>query len=449
MRMSLSEVESQMDARRLGDDVSFSSISIDTRSISEGDLFVALQGENFDGHDYLEQAQESGAVAAMVSRQLKIMLPMLQVPDTRLGLGELAALWRGRFSIPCIAVTGSNGKTTVKEMLSAILMKKGDVLATIGNLNNEIGVPLTLLRLQDHHRSAVIEMGANHAGEIQYLSNLVRPDVAIITNAGPAHLEGFGSIEGVANAKGEIFTGLNMNGTAIINQDDEYALLWQSQIGSRRSISFGIKQEADVMAEWQQQDNHLLMKISTPIGRCEVRLNLLGQHNVMNALAATAAAIAIGADISMIICGLESMEPVAGRLEFQAGLPGMRVLNDTYNANPASFEAALNVMAEMPGKKWVALGDMGELGDGAIDIHRRCGELAREKGIDKLYVTGELARFAVEAFGQSAVWCEDTSQMFECIKRDWNSEGVLLIKGSRLMHMEELVNALQSKGEAI
>jgi len=447
MRMSLDEVADQMDAQRVGDDVVFSSVSTDTRSISSGDLFVALQGENFDGHDYLQQAQDAGAVAAMVSRQLKIMLPMLKVQDTRLGLGQLSSLWRGRFSVPCIAVTGSNGKTTVKEMLSAIMSQTGDVLATIGNLNNDIGVPLTLLRLQDHHRSAVVEMGANHAGEIQYLSGLARPDVAIITNAGPAHLEGFGSIEGVAHAKGEIFTGLNMNGTAIINQDDSYAPLWRELAANRRIISFAIEQQADVMASWQQYDDHLLMQLRTPVGDGEVKLQLLGRHNVMNALAATAAAIAAGIDIPGIVSGLESMKAVDGRLQVSDGLAGMRILNDTYNANPASLEAALDVMSDMTGEKWLALGDMGELGEGAVEMHRQCGELAREKGITRLYAVGPLARYAVESFAGESQWCESMSDLISLLKKDWVAEGVLLVKGSRLMHMEQLVGALQSGGE--
>lgn len=447
MQLTLSEVANELHVQHLGDDVSFSRVSTDTRSITKGDLYVALQGKNFDGHDFLQQAQDSGAVAAMVNRQLKMMLPMLKVQDTRLGLGQLSALWRARFTIPCIAVTGSNGKTTVKEMLSAVLSKKGNVLATMGNLNNEIGVPLTLLRLQDHHQSAVIEMGANHAGEIQYLSNLARPDVAIITNAGPAHLEGFGSIDGVANAKGEIFSSLNMNGTAVINQDDKYAPLWKELSGSRKIISFGVEQAADVSATWEQKNNCLQLSMHTPVGECEVLLHLPGQHNVMNALAATAAAIAVGVDLSLIVEGLESISPVAGRLQMQAGLQGMQILNDTYNANPSSFEAALDVMTHMQGEKWLALGDMGELGPDAVDIHRACGELARKKGIQKLYAVGELASYAVEAFGGAGVCCESLSSMADQIKKDWLAEGVLLIKGSRLMHMEQLVSELQPQGE--
>jgi len=447
MQLNISEVAKKLNAQHLGDDVSFSSVSTDTRSIVEGDLYVALQGDNFDGHDFLQQAQDSGAVAAMVSRQLKIMMPLLQVEDTRLGLGQLAALWRGQFSLPCIAITGSNGKTTVKEMLSAILSQKGSVLSTIGNLNNEIGVPLTLLRLQEFHQSAVIEMGANHAGEIQYLSHLVRPDVAIITNAGPAHLEGFGDLNGVANAKGEIFSNLNMNGTAIVNQDDQFASLWKDIIGNRKIISFGLDQSADVSATWKQIDNSLALHVKTPLGECEITLQLLGRHNVMNALGAIAAAIAVDANLSMIVSGLESMGSVNGRLQIQHGLPGMKILNDTYNANPASYEAALSAMVDMEGERWLALGDMGELGEDAIDMHRQCGELARKKGIKKLYAIGELARHAVDSFGESGVWFENLPAMTESIKNDWSGQGVLLVKGSRLMQMEQLVSSLQSGGE--
>ncbi len=446
MQMWLSEVAEQISAEHIGEDAVFSRVSIDTRTINEGDLFVALTGENFDGHDYLEKACDSGAVAAMVSRQLKMMLPMLNVKDTRLGLGQLAALWRSRFNIPLVAVTGSNGKTTVKDMIASIMTCKGDVLSTLGNLNNDIGVPLTLLRLKKHHHTAVIEMGANHSGEILYLSGLARPDVAVITNAAAAHLAGFGSMEGVARAKGEIYSNLNMNGVAVVNADDAFAPLWKTMAGSRKMILFGLGDDADVTAEWQQYDDHLQLQMQTPVGECVVRLELLGRHNILNALAASASAISMGADADAVVRGLENMKPVSGRLQSRPGLKDMRILDDTYNANPASLEAALDVLSEMSGEKWLILGDMGELGEDTAELHANCGRLVRERGVDRLYTLGELARHAAVSFGDYGVGFQDTHELVERIRKDWHGQGTLLVKGSRLMHMEQVVTELS--GEA-
>jgi len=444
MQMRLSEVAAQIKAEHIGNDVAFSTVSTDTRSIGEGDLFVALQGDNFDGHDYLSLAQENGAVAAMVSKQLEMVLPMLKVDDTRTGLGQLSSMWRSSFGIPVVAVTGSNGKTTVKEMIAEIMAQQGDVLSTIGNLNNDIGVPLTLLRIQDHHRSAVIEMGANHHGEISYLTGLTRPDVAVITNAGAAHLEGFGDIAGVAKAKGEIFDGLNMNGTAIINADDDFASYWIDRVGARNIISFGLEQQADVTASWSGSDA-IKLHMQTPLGECDISLPLQGRHNVMNVLAATAAAIAMGAELEMIKAGLEGIEAVPGRLQLQQGPAGMKILNDTYNANPDSFTAAVDVLVGMPGQKWLVLGDMGELGSEDESIHAECGRVASDKGVDRLFAVGELSRHAVDAFNGQSDWFETTQQLVDQLSREWTGEGAVLVKGSRRMHMEDVVTALQTE----
>ncbi len=447
MQMQLSEAADQLHAELIGEDVAFSHVGTDTRVLQQGDLFVALIGENFDGHHYLQQAQEAGAIAAMVSRQAQSGMPLLKVKDTRLGLGQLASVWRQRFTLPLAAVTGSNGKTTVKEMIASIMSQQGDVLATKGNLNNDIGVPLTLLRLQDNHRSAVIEMGANHAGEIAYLCSLARPQVAVITNAAAAHLEGFGSIEGVAQAKGEIFTTLDKDGIAIINADDDFASTWQQMADNRKIIRFGINNDADVSADWTQFEDAMQLEIQTPAGRCSVRMQVMGHHNIMNALAATAVTQSMGASLEMITHGLESFKSVAGRLQVQQGLPGMQILNDTYNANPASFKAAVDVLAEMPGNKWLVLGDMGELGGDAAQIHADCGKLARDKGVDHLYAVGELSQHAVNAFGDHASWFANKADLTRQLIQDWDSNGTLLIKGSRLMHMEEVINALQAGGD--
>ncbi len=444
MQMQLSAAAAGIHAEYFGENVSFTHVSTDTRSLTQGDLFVALQGEHFDGHEYLHQAQEAGAVAAMVSRVPETELPLLKVKDTRLGLGQLAAFWRQHFTLPLAAVTGSNGKTTVKEMIASILRQRGSVLATHGNLNNDIGVPLTLLRLQEQHRYAVIEMGANHAGEIEYLCTLARPDVAVVTNAAAAHLEGFGSIDGVAHAKGEIFSGLGSAGTAIINADDVYAPLWTQLAGNRKIISFGLGDTADVSAAWQQQRDGVQLELRTPAGQATLLLRLQGRHNVMNALAATATALALGADLDMVQAGLAQVEAVAGRLQVLQGSAGMRILNDTYNANPASLQAAVDVLAAMPGQKWLVLGDMGELGSGAEQLHADCGKLARASGVMRLYAMGELSRHAVDSFGEGARWFASHADLVRQIRQDWQGEGVLLVKGSRLMHMEEVVNALQT-----
>ncbi len=444
MQMQLSEAAAHMPAEHIGKDIAFTQVSTDTRSLAQGDLFVALEGEHFDGHEYLQQAREAGAVAAMVSRSADGDLPLLKVDDTRQGLGRLAAVWRQHFTLPVAAVTGSNGKTTVKEMLAAILRQRGEVLATRGNLNNDIGVPLTLLRLQERHRYAVIEMGANHAGEIRYLCTLARPDVAVVTNAAAAHLEGFGSIDGVAKAKGEIFSGLQSDGVAVINADDVYAPLWMRLAGDRKVIRFGLNKDADVSANWQQQDDGVRLDLYTPKGSIVLQLHLHGRHNVMNALAAAAAALALGADLDMIQAGLADIKAVAGRLQTLPGLAGMQILNDTYNANPASFKAALDVLAGMQGQKWLVLGDMGELGGDAEQLHASCGLQAHASGVTRLYALGELSRNAVDSFGQGAYWFADHDELIRQLKQDWQGQGAVLIKGSRLMRMEEVVNALHA-----
>lgn len=448
MQMQLSEVATQMNAEYFGEDVVFSQVSTDTRTLMRGDLFVALQGEHFDGHDCLQQAQASGAVAAMVSRKAVSSLPLLKVEDTRTGLGELASIWRKHFTLPLAAITGSNGKTTVKEMVAAILRQSGDVLATKGNFNNDIGVPLTLFRLHEKHRAAVIEMGANHAGEIQYLCTLARPDVAVITNAAEAHLEGFGSLEGVAHAKGEIFSTLGDEGVVVINADDRFASLWTRLAGNRKIVRFGLNNVADISANWSQAGGMSLLELKTPSGSCALRLPLPGRHNVMNALAAAAVAQSMGADLGMIKAGLESIKPVVGRLQILQGLPGMQLLNDTYNANPDSFMAALEVLRSLPGdNKWLVLGDMGELGVDADQRHADCGQMAVDHAVNRLYATGELCKHAVRCFGDQAFWFSSKDELIEQLRKDWQGQGALLVKGSRTMQMEQVINQLQEGGQ--
>ncbi len=388
--MRLSEVAPLLDAELLGGDLSFAAVSTDTRTLQAGDLFIALQGPNFDAHDFIAGAAAQGACAAVVQRPLETALPQLVVEDTRLALGRLAAAWRSRFQIPVVAVTGSNGKTTVKEMVAAILSGRGQGLVTRGNLNNDIGMPLTLLELQPPHQYAVIEMGANRPGDIAYLSAIAQPTVAVITNAAPAHLEGFGDIASVARAKGEIFGGLQAQGTAVLNSDDARNGVWRVMIGKHARLSFGIRNGADFRADHLEinSDCGCSFLLHTPAGEIAIRLRLAGRHNVMNALAAAAAAYAVGATPMEIRTGLEKMQPVCGRLELKQGAAGLRIIDDTYNANPGSVRAALEVLmaAGAGGKKVLVLGDMGELGNASQALHEQVGRQARVVGVDQVYV---------------------------------------------------------------
>ncbi len=447
IRMHLSEAATVLAAKHPGRDVEFAGVSTDSRALQRGNLFVALRGPHFDGHAFLDQAMQRGAVAALVDRAVEMALPNVCVPDTRASLGKLAAAWRARHTMPLVAVTGSNGKTTVKEMIAAILGQRGALLVTQGNLNNDIGVPLTLLRLERAHRHAVIEMGANHSGEIGYLTGIARPTVALITNAGPAHLEGFGSIEGVAHAKGEIYSGLGEGGVAVINADDHYAPLWRELAGGHRIVTFGLNAAADVRAEWRAEDSGSALQLSTPAGVTQVKLPLPGRHNVMNALAAAAAALAAGAALSDIKQGLEAMRPVHGRLERMPGIKGAELIDDTYNANPASLQAALEVLAACATRKWLVLGDMGELGADAVASHERVGDLARAAGVEALYATGELSRYAAQAFGAGSEHFANHVTLIAALTgrlaRD-NGGVTILIKGSRSAHMEDVVAALSS-----
>ena len=425
-----------------GADAEFSAVTTDTRVLQRGDLFVALIGPNFDGHGFLGEAQAKGAAGALVSRAIQESIATITVADTRFALGQLAAHWRGRFSIPVVAVTGSNGKTTVKNMLAAIMAETGAGLATQGNLNNDIGVPLTLLRLKHGDRYAVIEMGMNHSGEIEYLTRLTRPTVALITNAGEAHLAGLGSIEAVARAKGEIFSGLAQDGVAVINVDDAHAGMWRTLAAPRRCLSFGLQHPADVSADYTIAITGSIIRLKTSLGESEIRLSLLGKHNVMNALAAAAASLAAGVKLHDIRNGLEKLKTISGRLEIKKGANGARVLDDTYNANPSSLVAGVEVLKEADGERVLVLGDMAELGATAADIHRRAGELARQLGVHKLYAVGELSRNAVMGFGDGAHHYRSQEELVEALLIAMHSDMTVLVKGSRVMRMEKVVEKI-------
>ena len=444
-QMRLHEAADALGAHWAGEDVMLQGVGTDTRTLQTGQLFVALHGPNFDGHDYLAEAKAKGAAACMVEKPVANCSALI-VGDTRLALGQLARAWRHHFAMPLVGVTGSNGKTTVKEMLASIFARLGEVLATRGNLNNDIGVPLTLLGLDSRHTSAVVELGANHAGEIAYLTALAEPNVAVITNAASAHLEGFGTLNGVANAKGEIFQGLKEDGTAIINADDEFASLWRGLAKDKKVLSFGLQNPADIAAQWQVGDRGSQIHVSTPEGKVKLQLALLGEHNVMNALAAIAAAQAAGVKLTTIKAGLEAMQPVAGRLQLKAGIHGSRIIDDTYNANPASLAAAIEVLAGFAGKHILVLGDMGELGDEARELHAQAGRFARAHGVDRLYTVGPMAAAAAEAFGKEAQQCDSHEAASKALQQELTDDATVLVKGSRLSRMERVVQRLESGG---
>ena len=447
MALQLSRAAEVLDGELQGPDVRFEGVSTDSRSVEPGNLFVALVGERFDGHEYLAQAAGRGAAAAAVCREVPAELPLVRVADTRRALGRLAAFWRRRFEIPLVAVTGSNGKTTVKEMTAAILGAGREVLATRGNLNNDIGVPLTLFRLDERHRAAVIEMGANHPGEIAWLTTIAAPTVAVITNAGPAHLEGFGSLEGVAEAKGEIYSGLRPGGTAVVNADDAFADLWRSLAAPRDVLTFGLDRPADLSADWRPAGGGSRLSLRTPWGYAELELPLPGRHNVINALAASAAALAAGASLDEVVQGLGGMRAVSGRLQFLAGIAGARIIDDTYNANPASLGAALEVLAATPGEHWLVLGDMGELGPGAAELHAEAGRQAAASGVSRLFTLGELAGEAARAFDGHARAYQDREALLGDLREAMHGDLVILVKGSRRMRMEQVVEALTGGGD--
>lgn len=431
-----------------GADAVFRSVSTDTRTLSGGQLFVALRGPNFDGNLFVSTAAQKGASGALVQQLAgDAGLPQVLVPDTRMGLGQLARAWRQSLDLPLIAVTGSNGKTTIKEMIASIMGQRGPVLATRGNLNNEIGVPLTLLEIDPVSLSAVIEMGANHPGEIDYLARLAMPTVGVVSNAGPAHLEGFGSLEGVARAKGELFQALGPAAVAVMNADDAFAPLWRDLIGRRQMLSFGINEPADFSAsDIEQQaaesglETRFLMR--SPKSEFEVALPFAGTHNVRNALAAAAASWAAGADQDDIVAGLAAARAASGRLQLRRTVAGVVVLDDTYNANPGSLAAALEVQSQLPGEAWLVLGDMGELGSSSTRRHAEAGTMAREHGVTRLLAAGKQARAAVQAFGSGGEWFEDADSLIGSLQEGVPAGAVILVKASRSMRFERVVNAL-------
>ena len=444
--MLLSEAAAMLGVAFTGVDAEVLRVCTDSRSIQPGDLFIALRGAKFDGGAYAALALQQGAVGVVLdARQAPDVTPVIRVGDTRLALGKLAAAWRNRFTLPLVAITGSNGKTTVKEMLAAILRAAAGaeeaVLATEGNLNNDIGLPLMLLRLRESHRYAVLEMGMNHVGEIDYLTRLARPDVALINNAHAAHVGMLGSVAAIAQAKGEIFNGLSAQGIAIINADDGHAVLWREANSGRRILSFGLASQADICGEFEAHAYNSKLAITTAAERIDVALNVPGEHNVCNALAAAAAALALDIAPAHIAAGLSGFTGVKGRLMRVPALHGSTFIDDTYNANPDSVRAALSVLASLPGKKILVLGDMGELGPDAAALHAQMGLAARQAGVEKLFALGEQSRETVGAFGQGAMHFERIQELLADLENALTADTTVLVKGSRFMQMERVVQS--------
>ena len=451
--MRLIESAAFINARVVGSDTQFTSVISDSRAVVKGGLFIALRGERFDGHDYVAEVIAQGAVAAMVdeawaAQHQGISLPLLVVVDTRLGLGQLAAIWRQRFNISLIGITGSNGKTTVKDMCASIMaahVGEGNVLATSGNFNNDIGLPLTLLQLRARHRAAVIEMGMNHTGEISYLTRIAAPAVAVVNNAQRAHLEGLGSIEAVARAKGEIFEGLGKDGIAIFNADDPQVDIWRGLAASHFVMSFGLDHTADVSASMVPSGSGASVILRTPQGDASFELQLPGRHNVLNALAATAACLAAGAPLDAIVVGLAGYRGAKGRLQRKPGEMGAQLIDDTYNANPDSMRAAVDVLAKQPGKRLFVMGDMGEVGESGRQFHIELGAYAKSQGIDRLFCLGSLSAATAHNFGAGGEHFEQLEDLIKAVREQLDATTKVLVKGSRFMRMERVVEALLAK----
>lgn len=449
MNWLLSQVANAVQGRLIGSDAVVKGVSTDTRAIAEGALFIALAGERFDAHDFLAQAVAGGAAALLVSDGGKVPegISAVVVDDTRLALGRLAAAWRAQFKLPVIAVTGSNGKTTTKEMVASILKAAfgAAVLSTRGNLNNDIGLPLTLLGLSASHRAAVIEMGMNHPGEIAYLTHIGAPTVAMVTNAQRAHLEGMGDLDEVAREKGSIFDGLSADGVAVVNADDVYAAAWRGMASGRPVRTFAIDGAADVRGAVRQHGLETELDLHAPEGDITVTLSIPGRHNARNAVAAAAACLAAGVPLVAVSEGLAAFSGVKGRLQRRAGRQGAEILDDTYNANPDSVRAGIDVLASTIGRKLLVLGDMGEIGEASGQYHDEIGGYAKSQGIDRLFALGDASQLAVRNFGEGAKHFCTIEKLITAVDKELGPDTTVLVKGSRFMKMERVADALAAE----
>ncbi len=453
--LNLAETARVLNGHQHGRNSDFTSVGTDSRAVIPGMLFVALKGERFDGHDHVGDALAQGAAGALVTSEWVARnpanhdLPLVAVADTRLALGQLAASWRARFHLPLIGITGSNGKTTVKEMCASILRAdfgQHAVLATTGNLNNDIGLPLTLLKLRNTHHAAAIEMGMNHPGEIAYLTQIARPTVALVNNAQRAHLAGLGTVTDVARAKGEIFAGLSADGIAVINADDPHLPLWQEQNAGRKMLRFGFSADAEVRGHWQAaNDNGALggeLSLDTPQGKATFHLPAPGEHNARNALAAAAACLAAGVPLAAVVRGLTGYGGVPGRLQRKPGLHGATVIDDSYNANPDSMRAAIDVLAALPGRCIFVMGDMGEVGENASQLHDEIGGYAKSMGLEQLFALGEKSSAAAHNFADGGRHFSSVEALVAALAPLMDKDTNVLVKGSRFMRMERVVAAI-------
>jgi len=451
MKRTLGDAVLAVGGRLAGEDHPYGAVATDSRTLAPGALFVALRGPNFDGREFVAAAAARGAIGAVVESAVAHPLPQVVVTDALRALQQLGHAWRSQFSVPLVAIGGSNGKTTVKEMTAAILSRVGPCMATHGNLNNHIGVPVTLMRLEASHRSAVVEMGANRVGDVAELCKLARPTVGLITNAGAEHLEGFGNLDGVAQGEGEMVSGLDAQATAILNADDAYAGYWRGAATARRIVTFGVHAAADFTAKdaslsIERGEFATRFTLECPLGQRAITLKAGGAHNIANALAAAAAAAAAGASLEQIALGLADFRAVAGRLQLKGGTRGSWIIDDSYNANPSSVRAGLEVLRSLPGATWLVLGDMAELGEYSQDSHAHMGAYARDCGIKRLFAVGPQSSRAVETFGSGAEWFADADSLTRRLQAELAPGVTVLIKGSRINRLERVVQALTGGG---
>ena len=418
-------------------------ISINSHDIQKGDLFIGIKGEKFDGDMFASEALKKGAVAAIVASKQEALKNKILVKTGREALGKIAQYWKAQSKIPLVAITGSNGKTTTKEMVASILSthlkSKRRLLVSQGNYNNDIGLPLSLLNIKKTQKCAVVERGMNHKGEISYLSKIARPDVAVITNIAEAHIEFFGSKKGIAKAKSEIFEGLKKSGIAIINRDDDFYSLMKNAAQTKNIISFGLDKKADVYVYKTLKD---ISQIHTPKGQIDISLKLQGEHNLKNALAAIASSLALKIPLKTIKKGIEAIKPVQGRLEVKKGLNGSILIDDTYNANPESMRAAIDVLSNQEGHKILVVGDMGELGKKAAQYHASIGTYINKKKISDVVGTGPLTKHTINKCSGDAKWFSNKKDLIKYVKSKIKKDSSVLVKGSRFMKMEEVVKGL-------
>lgn len=442
--MNLFELATILNGQFSGNNAEFKTISIDSRVIKPGDCFIAIKGEFFDGHDFLHVVSEKKAAVAIVDRDVAISIPTIRVKNTRQALIHLASFYRAKVNIPVIAITGSCGKTTTRALTENILKLAGNVLASKKSFNNDIGLPLTLLQLTPEHDFAVLEIGTNHPGEIAALTKIAQPTITVITMVAGVHIEGFGSVENIAKEKGDIYSTLKTTNIAVINADDSYADYWKKLNSQHRIVTFGMHHKADVMAEDIKimPDGSVQFQLVMHSATGVVHLPLLGEHNIINALAAASIAYALSISIDKIKQGLETAQPEYGRLNIKTGLHGATIIDDSYNANPASVKAAITLLSHRSENGILVLGDMKELGDGAQSLHADIGRFAHASGIKTLFCYGEMSAYAANAFGKDALHFSDQQQLIDALTLSLSSKITVLVKGSNSMKMINIVNAI-------